>query len=145
MLILGGNARSLLRNGGIWMVRKRCCLCERWKVALFYGYGAARAAGLGSTPPGAGQSCDTALASVQGTGTRGDLFLLPFNRRECPNLINVTTAICANRTDICRSERTDNSSRYYPFPFPVNGSWVSSSRGHDREWRREYGGGRGCY
>jgi hypothetical protein len=55
------------------MFRKRGCLCGGWKVILFYGYGAVGVAGLGSTPPGAGQFCDTALASIQGTGTRVDV------------------------------------------------------------------------
>jgi hypothetical protein len=53
------------------MFRKRRCLCGGCKVILFYGYGATGVAGLGSTPPGAGQFCDTMLASIQGTGTRG--------------------------------------------------------------------------
>lgn len=53
------------------------------------------------------------------------IFVLLFHRRECPNLINVRKATCANPSDICRSKGTDSFRASYSPPLAITTNQAS--------------------
>jgi hypothetical protein len=57
------------------------------------------------------------------TGTR--IFVLMFRRRECPNLINVTKATCANPSNICRRKKTDSLRASYSLSLAITTNQAS--------------------